>query len=119
MSNTYVIYSEINSLSEFGFIAGNPYTIEFEVFEQDGTTPLDMGGATFKWVLSKYGVNESVLEKDGSITGVGTAEVVLDTVDTESLSGKFIHQPVIVSFSGLEYRPAQGVLIIIPRTALN
>lgn len=118
MVTTYTIYAQINSLEEFGFIAGSPYTLNFNVYEQNGITPLDMGGATFKWVLSPYGQNYSVLEKTGSITGIGTAEVQLDTVDTELLSGKYIQQPVIVSFSGEEYRPGQGVILFVPRIPL-
>ena len=119
MSSMYTLYSEVNSLSEFAFIAGMPYTLYFEVFEGDGVTPLDMGGGTFRWTLSPYGEVYNILEKEGTITGVGTATVQLSTTDTETLSGKFIHQPVIISFSGLEYRPAQGIILIIPRTALN
>lgn len=118
MVQTYTIYSEINSLTEFGYIAGTSYTLNFNVYEQNGITPLDMGGATFKWVLSPYGQNYNVLEKTGVITGVGTAYVQLDTVDTETLSGKYIQQPVIVSFSGEEYRPGQGIILFIPRTPL-
>lgn len=118
MTSTYVLYSEINSLAEFAFIAGTPYTLNFTVYEEDGTTLLDMGGGSFKWTLSPYGQNYSVLEKTGTITGVGTAEVQLDTLDTETLSGKYIQQPTIVSFSGEEYRPGQGVVLLIPRTPL-
>lgn len=118
MVQTYTIYAQINSLEEFGFIAGTSYTLNFNVYEENGVTPLDMGGATFKWVLSPYGQNYSVLEKTGTITGVGTAEVQLNTADTETLSGKYIQQPVIVSFSGEEYRPGQGVILMVPRTPL-
>lgn len=119
MSNTYTLYSQINSLTEFGFIAGTEYTLNYNVYEEDGITPLDMGGATFKWVLSRYGQNENILEKTGSITGIGTATVSLSAEDTELLSGKYIQQPVIISFGGEEYRPGQGVILIIPRTPLN
>lgn len=118
MPSTYTLYAQINSLEEFAFIAGTPYTLYFTVYEQDGTTLLDMGGGTFKWTLSPYGQNYNALEIDGTITGVGEANVSLETADTETLSGKYIQQPVIVSFSGEEYRPSQGVLLIIPRTAL-
>lgn len=118
MVQTYTVYSQINSLEEFGFIAGTPYTLNYNVYEQDGITPLDMGGGTMKWTLSPYGQNYSVLEKNGSITGIGTCQVQLTTADTETLAGKYIQQPVIISFSGQEYRQGQGVILIIPRTAL-
>lgn len=118
MVTTYTIYSQINSLEEFGYIAGTSFTLYFDVYEQNGITPLDMGGATFHLVLSPYGQNYSVLEKAGTITGVGTAEVELESADTANLSGKYIQQPVIVSFSGEEYRPGQGVILLIPQTPL-
>lgn len=118
MTSTYVLYSQINSLSEFAFIAGTSYTLNFNVFEDDGVTPLDMGGGTFRWVLSPYGQNYSVLEIEGTITGIGTAEVEIPSSSTENFSGKYIHQPVIISLSGDKYRPAQGVVLIIPRTPL-
>jgi hypothetical protein len=118
MNNSYRVYSQINALPEFGFIAGTTYTLYFNVYEENGVNPLDMGGATFRWVLTRYGLSESVLEVEGSITGIGTAEVQLTTNDTKNLSGKFIHQPVIISFTGEEYRPSQGTLIIAPRVPL-
>ncbi len=118
MASTYTLYSQVNALTEFAFIAGTPYTLNFNVYEENGVTPLDMGGGTFKWVLSRYGQNENLLEIDGTITGIGTATVELTTANTESLSGKYVQQPVIISFSGQEYRPSQGICLIIPRTPL-
>lgn len=119
MTSTYLPYSQINSLEEFSFIAGSTYSLYFNVYEADGITPLDMGGSTFIWVLSRYGQSENIKELTGTITGIGTAVVEISKEDTETLSGKYIHQPVIVSFSGDEYRPAQGVLLIIPQIPLN
>lgn len=113
---SYVTYADINSLEEFGYIGGTDYVITFNVYEQDGITPLDMGGATIKWVVSPYGQSDyNVLQVDGVITGVGTFTVTVPSAGTRNLSGKYIHQPVITSFLGTEYRPAQGVLIIVPR----
>lgn len=120
MASPYITYATINSLEEFGFIAGTDYEITFNVFEQDGVTPLDMGGATIYWVISPYGQsNYNVLQLNGLITGIGVFTVTVPSASTENLSGKFIHQPVIVSFAGGEYRPAQGVLLIVPRIPLN
>ena len=118
MVSTYVLYSQVNSLSEFAFIAGTSYTLNFNVYEENGTVPLDMAGGSFYWTLSPYGQNYSILEIEGEITGIGTAKVEIPSSSTETLSGKFIHQPVVVSFSGETYRPSQGVLMIIPRIPL-
>lgn len=119
MSNTYTPYSQINAMEEFGYIAGSSYTLYFNVYEQDGTTPLDMGGGSFKLLISPYGEEYSILQKDGDITGVGTAEALLETNDTKNLSGKYTIQPVIISFSGQEYRPSQGVVLLIPQIPLE
>ena len=119
MSNTYTPYAQINAMEEFGYIAGSSYTLYFNIYEQDGITPLDMGGGTFKIVLSPYGEEYSVLKKDGDITGVGTAKAILETNDTKTFSGKYIIQPVIISFSGQEYRPAQGIVLFNPQIPLS
>lgn len=118
-SVTYTIYSQINSLEEFGFIAGTPYTLTYNVYEEDGVTPLDMSGATFKWVLTPYGQSYNILEITGTIVDIGVASVTLATEDTLLLSGKFIQQPIIISFSGEEYRQGQGVILISPAVQLN
>lgn len=117
---SYQTFAILNSLSEFSFIAGNSYTLEFEVYEENGITPLDLGGATIDWVLSPYGQTDyTVLSIAGIITGTSTFEIELTSSDTELLSGKYIQQPVITSFSGAEYRPAQGVILILPRIAVT
>lgn len=114
MVQTYTVYAQINSLEEFGFIAGTSFTLNYNIYESNGTVPLDMGGGSFKIRLSPYGQTYAILEKEGTITGIGTAEVVLDSVDTAQLSGKYIQQPIITSFSGESYIPGQGVILIIP-----
>lgn len=114
---SYTSYSEINSLDEIIFIAGTSYTLVFNVYAEDGITPVDLGGATIKWVLSPYGQPDyKILQLSGTITALNTFEVAITSASTDSLSGKFIHQPVIISFSGSKYRPAQGLLTLIPRT---
>jgi len=116
---TYQSFAILNCLEEFSFIAGNSYTLEFEVFEENGITPLDLGGATIDWVLSPYGQTDyTVLHVVGTITGANTFEVELSHINTETLSGKYIQQPVITAFSGEEYRPAQGVILILPEIAV-
>ena len=108
---TFVNYAKLNSLKEFSLIAGTEYTLEFNVFEDDGITPLDLGGATVKWVLCPYGQPDyTVLEITGTITDTSTFQVVLPSASTRTFSGKYIQQPVIYSFLGSEYRPSQGVV---------
>ena len=117
---SYLTYATINSLEEFGFIAGTDYLITFNVFEENGITPLDMGGATIKWALAPYGqTSYNVLQLNGVITGVGVFTVTVPSASTETLSGKYIHQPVITSFAGAEYRPGQGVLLLMPQIPMT
>ena len=117
---SYITYATINSLEEFGFIAGTDYLITFDVFEGNGVTPLNMGGATIYWTLSPYGqTSYNVLQLNGVITDVGKFSVTVPSASTETFSGKYIHQPVIVSFAGSKYRPGQGVLLVSPRIPLN
>jgi hypothetical protein len=111
----YTSYQTINSLDEASFIAGGEFLFEFTVYESDGINPLDLGGASVEWVLCPYGQSEyTALQKTATITGTNTFEVSLSSSDTINLSGKFIHQPIITAFSGEEFRPAQGTVLIIP-----
>lgn len=111
---TFVNYSKLNSLKEFSFIAGTEYTLEFTVWEDDGVTPLDLAGATINWYLCPYGQPDyTALHLTGTITGTSTFKVVIPSASSISLSGKYIHQPVITSFAGSIYRPAQGVILIL------
>lgn len=119
MVSTFVKYAEINSLEEFAFIAGTDYTLTFTVYEDDGVTLQDIGGSTIKWTLSPYGQSYNVLEITGTLTTGSDFEVVIPSASTENLSGKYIHQCTIDSFFGQRFRPAQGVILIIPRTPLN
>lgn len=115
---TFVNYAKLNSLQEFSMIAGTEYTLEYTVYEEDGTTPLDLGGATITWLLCPYGEpTYTVLQIAGTITGTNTFKVVIPSASTINLSGKYIQQPVIYSFLGSEYRPGQGVILILDAIA--
>jgi hypothetical protein len=114
---TYTAYATINSLPEFSFIAGNQFEVDFTVYQEDGINPMDIGGATVYWVLAPYGQPDyRVVQITGVVTGTNTFKVTIPSATSASLSGKYIHQPIIVSVAGLEYRPAQGLVLIIPQT---
>jgi hypothetical protein len=113
---SYTAYTEINSLEEFSLIAGNSYTIDFIAYQSDGVNPMDLGGASVYWILSPYGQPDyNIVQITGTVTGLNTFEFNFTSTLSSPLSGKYVHQPVIVSFSGKEYRPAQGICLIIPR----
>ena len=67
-------------------------------------------------VAGQYGQNDFVsLHVVGTITGDNTFEIELLSSDTASLDGTYTQQPVITSFSGSEYRPSQGTILILPQ----
>lgn len=110
----YISYAKINSLGEIAIIGGNEITLEFNVYEPDGVTPVDLSGASVRWQVSPYGEpSYGIIDSPGTITGTNKFEITLTADETRFLSGKYIHQPVITSFLGSEYRPSQGVLLII------
>lgn len=114
--SSYQNFAIINSLQDFSVIAGAEFTLVYNVYEQDGLTPLDLGGATTYVVLSPYGQTDyNILQKTGTITATNTFEVVLLGTDTAAFSGWYIQQPVIYSFTGKEYRPAQGRILFSPQ----
>ena len=116
---SYSSYSQINSLEETTFIAGNDFTLEYAVYEEDGVTPMDLGGASAYSLISPYGQPEyNEAQITATITGINTFEAKITSLLSKDLSGYYIHQPVIVSFSGTEYRPAQGLLNILPQTPI-
>ena len=113
---SYTSFTNINSLEEFSFIAGSQYSIDFTVYQSDGINPMDLGGATVYWVLAPYGQPDyTVLQITATITGTNTFTVTIPSASTASLSGKHIHQPIILSFGGKVYKPCQGLLLILPK----
>lgn len=116
----YLQYATLNSLVEFSFIAGTEFKLEFFVYESDGITPVDLGGATIKWVLCPYGQPDyAILEINGAITDTNKFEVEILSTLSQTLSGKYLQQPVLIDFDGVEYRPAQGVITILPRIPIT
>ena len=110
-------YTQINSLEEFSFIGGTEFELAFNLYDDEGT-PIDITTGTVTWTLCPYGQPDyAILTKNGSVSGtpINRFTVTIETEDTKLLSGKFIHQPIFVDFSGSEFRPNQGVITIIPR----
>ena len=115
MSSSYIGYQEINSLTEFPMIAGTDWVLTFNCYEDDGVTPQDIGGATITWRLSPYGQPDyNILEIAGVISDVSEFTVTVPAASTESFSGIYTQQPVIDSFFGQRYKPAQGNILVIP-----
>jgi len=108
-------YNQINTLEEIVFVGGTVYTIEFTVYDDTGA-PVDLSTMTCEWAMSYYGQEGSAVYS-ADFTSTIVVNVFTATIPssvTESLSGKFVHQPIITDFGGDEFRPAQGVITIIP-----
>ncbi len=109
-------YDEINSLESLPLIAGNDFTFKYDVYDEDGVA-LDISGATTYLLLSPYGQPDyAQVQVSGTVTGLNTFQCSLSSVLSRNLSGWYIQQPVLISFSGTEYRPTQGLVIFGTRT---
>ena len=111
-------FERLNSMEAFEFIAGTQYTLHFELFEDDISTPLDITGATLTVQVSYLGQpGTSLIISSGIITDAANGEwyAVLETADTLGLSGTYIVQPHITDFGGDSFVPAQARLVILPK----
>lgn len=118
----FTSYSSINSMEEISFIAGTTFTQNFTVYYEDGVVPIDLTASTIVLVVCPYGQSDyKVIQKTATITDAenGTFQVVFEPSDTISLSGKYIQQPIITSFDGTVYKPAQGTVLIMPGISLD
>lgn len=117
MTSTFTNFN-IYNLEETSFIGGTYKELSFDVTDESGS-PIDVSSYTYKWMLYPYGMPESpVLSVSGSSRkGDGFANrftIYLSSMDTASLSGKYVQQPVVVVAEGVEFRVAQGNVIIVP-----
>lgn len=117
----YTSYSNINTLDEFSFIAGSTFYLDFQIYDENGQL-INTTGKTMEWRMSPYGQKDyNVLTKTqtSGITNLPdgfTKRVTLNSSDTLSLGGKYIHQIIIsetISGNTLTYKPAQGVITIV------
>ena len=109
----------INDLDQFNFIAGDTQTLNFEIYDSNAS-PVDLSTATCSVVFSPYGqFNYAAITISGSIAGSSTNifTSILTGSSTETLSGKYTMQPVVVDYNGDEFRPSQGVVLITGRNA--
>ena len=118
MSNPFECLSAY-TLEPFQFIGGTLQELTFDVYDS-ASAPLDLSNTTCYWVMSPYGNPQyATLTINGVQSGTVTNQfrVTISGSSTQNLQGKFTHQPVILDYNGKEYRPSQGVLIILARNA--
>lgn len=110
-----ISHDNLYNLPEISFIGGTDKTFTFTPYQSDGTTYISVIGATISWQLCPYGeYNITLLEKTGTVIDSHTFTVVIDAADTLYLSGKYVQQILVTDFTGKLFKPAQGIVIILP-----
>jgi len=100
-----------SGFEEFSFIAGTLQTLNFRVLSPDNILVINTR-IIWKMIFYEH-PNTIVINKEIDTDNNGIAIICLEEKDTESLSGKFIHQVEFIPES--EYRFQQGIINIIPR----
>jgi hypothetical protein len=116
MTNTFDCLI-VNDLPEISFIGGAEQTLEFNIYDDNGL-PINVVGSVCSWRLSPYGnAGYTTLSILGVTSGSQASKytVTVSGSNTLSLEGKYIQQPKIIDIAGVEYRPSQGIVTIIPR----
>ena len=109
----------VNDLAKFSFIAGTEQILTFDIYDANKQA-VDLSFATLTWTMSYFNdPTYAVLTKTGVIDAqkIYRFSVTIASADTLTLSGTFVHQPVVVDYLNNEYRPSQGSILIIPRIA--
>lgn len=105
----------VNSLSEFSIIGGTACELIFTATYEDGE-PVDLSSSTTKWTLSYMGdPDNAIATVNGEVYDVNKFIIKMSSDITKELSGKVVHQPILVDYDGNEYRLAQGLITIISR----
>jgi hypothetical protein len=114
------IFSTLNTTeyAEFSFIAGTNQTLTFDIYDAS-SSPIDIRNGVCAWTMAQYGKPQNAtLILAGTASGSSTPYRFTVSVSgslTQSLSGKYIHQPVYFDANGNEYRPGQGNILILSR----
>lgn len=96
---SYTTYSQLYNLDEVSFIGGTTYNLDFKLQNTSGSY-VSLVGKTFTWQMSPYGSKSTI---SASKTGISLVDddyivrITLSSSDTQSLSGKYIHQISFVS----------------------
>ena len=106
--------AKADDLDPISFIAGTEQELTFYIYDSpSGSSTKDLSGATCTWEMARYGSDSTLVTKAAVVSGspINMMVVTLASSDSETLSGKFIHQPVITE-GDTEYRPSQGIINI-------
>jgi hypothetical protein len=108
-----------NQLAEMTFIAGDYKFLEFQVFDGETQTLVDLSlFKEIRWVLFPYGNSENpILNLKGSVVASDNTkfDVSIKSEYTENLVGLFVQQVTLIDMANKEFVPAQGYFEIIPK----
>jgi hypothetical protein len=99
-------------------IAGNPLELTFNIFESGSA--IDLTGSNCSYKLSPYGQSGYVaLDVPGVLSGSSFPnQFIVSTGSlTQPLEGKYVGQPCIIDFTGQEFRPSQGTVVLYARNS--
>jgi len=102
------------TLEPITIVAGNFFTLEFEVFDKGREEVADLQGYEALCLISPFAQNDfTIIQEKGIIRDDGVFSVTIKSEDTINLLGKYVYQPVLKT-GNKQYRPAQGVITILP-----
>lgn len=109
------------TITNFAIWAGDDVELSLSLFAEDGS-PYNLTGATLRWGLAAIAApNTALVTKSTSAGGIaianafgGLATVLLVGADTETLSGRFLHQLQVTDGTGETATLASGMVTINP-----
>jgi hypothetical protein len=114
------VYDQANYLPDDWLYAGSDKTWTYNIFAEDGATPLNISNGSLTLVLCPYGEPEiTSLVKSGVIASTTSFTVSFTESDTINLSGKFLQQPIVVDSDGHKFIAGQGTVLIFPVIATS
>jgi hypothetical protein len=111
----FTSYSQINTLDEFSIVGGSDITLQFTVYDENGS-PVNLTGATCTLVIAPYGQPSTVITTlTGTVSSpTNVVSYILPNATTiVMVGGKYMYQPIIVDTVPKTYRPNQGVFTVV------
>jgi hypothetical protein len=114
-------YDNQNNLPEISFIAGSEQSFHFICYAENGIDLLNISEGSATWTLCPYGefqttalIKTGIIDMHNLLAPAYGFSVLLDSLNTETLSGKYIQQITVVDSLGNTFKPGQGTIIILP-----
>jgi hypothetical protein len=108
-------YDTLNNLREISLIAESKKVLTFTAYKETGELLNVSYGGNIVWSL--YPIEDSsfsFIVKDAEKLTASTFSITLETTDTVGLEGRYIQQVAITDSNENNFRPIQGVVVILP-----